>query len=116
MTEIKFRKVETMFDTRDDRRCILSCNWIYLFAYIIYSILYTKMYIIIYGILYGTFELNIFDSFRMVLISNSIVSRMHFTSDSDPPSTLNVFYSINLYELVLNAIASDYYQECLHKE
>ena len=63
------------------------------------------MYIIIYGILYGTFELNIFDSFRMVLISNSIVSRMQFTSDSDPPSTSSVFYSINLYQLVLNEIA-----------
>ena len=63
------------------------------------------MYIIIYGILYGTFELNIFDSFRMVLISNSIFSRMHFTSDADPPSTLSVFYSINLNQLKLNAIA-----------
>ena len=49
------------------------------------------MYIIIYGILYGAFELNIFDSFRTVLIVNSIVPRMHFTSDSDPPSTLSVF-------------------------
>ena len=50
------------------------------------------MYIIIYGILYGAFELNIFDSFRMLLIVvNSIVSRMRFTSDSDPPSTLSVF-------------------------
>jgi len=65
------------------------------------------MYIIIYGILYGTFELNIFDSFRMVLISNSIVSRMHFTSDSDPPSTLNVFYSINLFQLALNTITNN---------
>ena len=65
------------------------------------------MYIIIYGILYGTFELNIFDSFRMVLISNSIVSRMHFTSDSDPPSTLNVFYSINLFQLALNTITKN---------